>query len=363
MKVVYHSVEPQNKRATYTEFNTLDFNLDFSGRKMVAGSVRLEGVVNKQSIKNVLNSNIGAHSFIDTIQVSVDGAGGIVEDIQDYGHYVNKKMITSTNEMDFFDASLMTGLCSVSPQGIKEIFQAGQSEDGSTDFAKTTNDFSIKPLCGLNNLLEGSLNYSKTGNINVSIKLAPKDKVYRDVRDKDLDNTYTLSDVRISYMTEEDDGDKSDIVMETVQTVKSVVDSSYSTLNATIVGDVRNVAITFQDQRTENQEDQDEYWTAKLPELERVEFLVNDATGMIKYDLEDNLEIVERFIQSMNNGKLAKNQLGQLKQSTQLAFGVGMDFGGYLQLQDNKIRVVLKSAVTNAAPFNAYMCFKTRVAF
>lgn len=37
----FHSVEAENVRAQYTEFDSVDFALDFENRAMVAGSVRI----------------------------------------------------------------------------------------------------------------------------------------------------------------------------------------------------------------------------------------------------------------------------------------------------------------------------------
>jgi hypothetical protein len=37
----YHMTQPSNKRDSYSEFDTIDFNLNATGRKLVGGSVRL----------------------------------------------------------------------------------------------------------------------------------------------------------------------------------------------------------------------------------------------------------------------------------------------------------------------------------
>jgi len=42
---LYHSIEPENSKATYTEYDNVDFVMNFEGRKLVCNTVRLEGSI------------------------------------------------------------------------------------------------------------------------------------------------------------------------------------------------------------------------------------------------------------------------------------------------------------------------------
>lgn len=363
--LIYHSVEPQNKRQVYNPLFNLDFNLDFQGRKLIPGSVRLEGVVLREDRGAVFNSRLGSHALIDSLSVQIDNAGGIVEDLQDYGHYVLKKIITSrTDEELGYNASHLVALQSANQTTAKEVVQLGSSNNGANNLTENTGDFSMKPYCVLNNALmeSGSMNYSKTGMIKLSVRLADGVKALENTDNGNV--SYIITDLRICYITEMEDDDTRPIVVEGIQTVKSTVEGNFTSLNASVVGAVRNVSVTFQDVLKENNPLTDEYQTFFIPQIERVEFLFNDATNtMITYNIDNNVEILDRFVESMNRGNRTHNSLGVINSKNNQAFGLGLDFGGYIPLDSNKIRVVITSGLNTTGTLNAYMCFKTRLSF
>lgn len=363
--IVYHSVEPQNKRQVYNPLFNLDFNLDFQGRKLVAGSLRLEGVLLREDPSAVMNSRLGAHALVDSLSVQIDNAGGLVEDIQDYGHYVLKKIIASrTDEELGYNASHLVALQSANQSTAKDVVQSGSSNNGANNLLQNTSDFSIKPYCILNNALagSGSMNYSKTGMIKLTVRLADGNKALENQVQGNIN--YTLVDLRVCYMTEMEDDDTRPVMVEAIQTVKSTVEGNFTSLNASVVGAVRNVSVSFQDITKESNPLEDEYETFFLPNVERVEFLFNDATNsLITYNIDNNVEILDRFVESMNRGKRGHNSLGIINAKNNQAYGLGLDFGNYIPLDSNKIRVVIRSALSTTGPLNAYMCFKTMLSF
>ena len=363
--IVYHSVEPQNKRNFYGPLFNLDFNLDFQGRKLVPGSVRLEGVLLREDSGALMNSRLGAHSLVDSVSVQIDNAGGLVEDLQDYGHYVLKKLITSrTDEELAYNASHLVALQCANQTTAKSVVQAGSSNNGANNLEQTTADFSIKPYCVLNNALagSGSMNYSKTGMIKLTVRLADGNKIF--VNPDNGQVNYTVENLRLCFMSELEDDDTRPIMVEAIQTVKSTVEGNFTSLNATVVGAVRNVSVSFQDVLKESNPLADEYETFFLPNVERVEFLFDDATNtMVTYNIDNNVEILDRFVESMNRGRRTHNSLGIINAKNNQAYGLGLDFGDYIDVQSNKIRVVISSALSTTGTLNAYMCFKTKVSF
>jgi len=81
---LYHSVEPENSKSAYTEYDNVDFVMNFEGRKLICNTVRLEGLlrvttaganipINADSVtkKIFIDPSVGIHSVIDNIQTSV----------------------------------------------------------------------------------------------------------------------------------------------------------------------------------------------------------------------------------------------------------------------------------------------------
>ena len=54
-QIVYHRVIPENLKDSYVEFDQVDFNLSFEGRKMVVGSLRIEGELEVKYDSRFLN--------------------------------------------------------------------------------------------------------------------------------------------------------------------------------------------------------------------------------------------------------------------------------------------------------------------
>jgi hypothetical protein len=365
--IVYHSIEPENKRDEYVEYNQLSFNMDFQGRKIDPNTVRLVGQLVK-SDADILNNDIGTHSLIDTVSVSFDGLGGLVEEIPDYGHYVVKHMIThKTSDEVGYNSGTLASLCSGDSIPIQTVLQGGNDLEAD---GNATLDFSVKPMICLNNMVSGSLNYSKVQTGRVVIRLSPVGKaLFRTDNFDDNDEnttepefTYTIKDLRLNFTTLPEDGNNGPIIMETVQTVKSVLQSKNDSLNATVVGNIRNVSVSFQKQSNENQQNHDEYKTELINGVNRLQFLWNDATNsIITYEMKTPQEILERFIRSMNSGRLNHNQLGVMSRANSRGYGVGLDFGSFIELESNKVRIVIDSDLEDK--MNAYMCFKTLVSF
>jgi hypothetical protein len=81
----YHSVQPMNKKDTYTDFDNVDFLISAVGRKVVGGSVRLVGDVTvyptgttTQLSETVAYDGLtGSHSWFSSIVTSCSSVGQI----------------------------------------------------------------------------------------------------------------------------------------------------------------------------------------------------------------------------------------------------------------------------------------------
>ena len=74
--LIYHSIRPENEQDTYTEFDQIDWVLTFEGRKMIPGSLRIEGdvIITSDAGSTTQNTSsfigldhqVGAHSLFDS---------------------------------------------------------------------------------------------------------------------------------------------------------------------------------------------------------------------------------------------------------------------------------------------------------
>ena len=112
----YISLEPVNLKTTYSEYDTIEFDVIFSGRKLRLNNIRLAADIATPNgtpttgdlrTKNTLNDfqldpMVGAHSFIDSISTEFSNAGknsGTVESLQEYPRYA-KMYYAGTQTMD-----------------------------------------------------------------------------------------------------------------------------------------------------------------------------------------------------------------------------------------------------------------------
>ena len=106
--ILLHSVVPQNEKATYSQGDQIDFLIDFPGRKLIPGSVRLEALCETEKSAGAANdtnflqldNQAGAHCFIDSVTTEMANLG-VVETINsDYARYVKMKTQASVSKAD-----------------------------------------------------------------------------------------------------------------------------------------------------------------------------------------------------------------------------------------------------------------------
>jgi len=88
---LYHSVEPENSKSSYTEYDNVDFVMNFEGRKLICNTVRLEGLLRVTTAganlpvsaggdvtkKIYIDPSVGIHSVIDSVQTSLLTLGSV----------------------------------------------------------------------------------------------------------------------------------------------------------------------------------------------------------------------------------------------------------------------------------------------
>tara|TARA_R100000388_G_C7112490_1_gene97237 strand:- start:37 stop:342 length:306 start_codon:yes stop_codon:yes gene_type:complete len=89
--------------------------------------------------------------------------------------------------------------------------------------------------------------------------------------------------------------------------------------------------------------------------INRVEFNFNNAVERISYPIEDLNEMNQRFIDSyLDTGH---NRTGGDRRNDNMGFGVGISFGGLVNLENQTFGLQVTSGASNQHPYNCYQYF------
>lgn len=367
--IQYHSTDPEALQTSYVEFNNCDFIINVGeGRSLVRNSTRLCGDVkittdgNTQTTGQIFfDFRIGIHSLIDSVQVSFGSAdnGGVKENIQNYGRWAAMQAVASLNEDDYLNASNLIELRAPNELCV-ERFADGVLTDG-TQPVRTNMDFAAKPLCILNKMLGDHLPFEKSGEIRLTINLARNISALMGSA-QGQGATYEISNFRCLYQSVETamDWQKTNTSMRSVYNVKSSIQSASANISAQVPSMCDSVSASFQRQDEENQNVLNNYSLAQVPSITRVQFLWNSSTNRyITYEMLDQTEMLHRFIDSFKDTGHNQCMLDTFR--TNGGFGLGMSFGGFVDLSKQQFSLQLSSAISNLFPYNVYMYFHSLV--
>jgi len=371
---LYHSVEPENSKATYTEYDNVDFVMNFEGRKLVCNTVRLEGLlrVSTQGVnlpldgagaittKIFIDPSIGIHSVVDSIQTSVLSLGS-VENFNGYARYVGMTEDTTTNNNDMCNSENLSELKFPMLQ-IMPVLHGEVARNNAN--LNNPNSFSFKPQFILNTASEVNrqglgMSFNKTGTIRVVFSLARINDV---LFGPDVDNTttYQLENLRLVFTSIPEDGVKNNTVHKVKYHIKQSILSRTTNISSNIPAKCSGVSRSFITQAKENTTGDNSYNRETYPDLQELQFLFNNNTNeYITYQIRDNDEVLLRYLQSM--GKTSKHNRTQLTElSGKHSYGVGLDFQGMIDLSTQTFNVVLNSN-SDIQPMSIHLYFHSMV--
>ena len=364
--IIFHSAQPEARQDAYVEYNNVDFVLAVGeGRSLMRNSVRFNGDIIITKDGNVttgrsggrvyMDPRIGAHAVIDSIQTSFSGAGGVKEVIQNYGRWCTMDAIGTIYEDDYNSAKYQC------EQRCPTAICAGKLAKGETTLGTTpvtdNLDFSIKPLCVLNKMSGDHLPFEKSGDIRLTVNLA------RNMSALMGDNqgsgaTYELTNLHVSYSSLPNGANPANTAttMRSVYNVKSTILSGSANVQAQVPAMCDACSISFQSQDRENVNVYSNYDCNTVQGIRQVEFLFNDATNKyITYQMNDQNEMIHRYIDSFRN--TGHQQMTLDKFRTNAGFGIGIHFGGFIDLSNQRFGVQIDSDINNTKPMNIYLYF------
>jgi hypothetical protein len=361
----YHVVLPENKKDKYGEYETVDFKTSAQGRKMVGGSVRLLGEIvvtgNTAITKKISYDGFtGLHTIIDNIKTSFSNVGQI-ENLDHYGRFVSSKARASLTKNDLFNSMYVCeGRVPDNVLARKLLKGVVDYENVSQDpvVALAPLDFSVKLDFALNNCIGDDLiSFQKTGDILISLQTARNLTCLFGDNDIGGDCIYELSNLRLIYMSVPDDGKASKYAMRVVSSLKQSIQSSFANISTKVPIVADSFFMTFIRQDHENLALYNSLQLEKVPTFKRLEITYNDnLSQQFTYQIDNEEEVLTNFIKSIQ--KVSANNTADLSTlAGNDAYGVGIQFGSYVDLSKTKIGVNLETAISSTTPFSAYMHF------
>ena len=363
--LIYASVEPEAKKSSYSEFDTMDFVINVGeGKALVKNSVKLMGTLRlnhtgtTRATEDVgLNHAIGVHAVIDSTQVNFsDGPkAGNVESLQNYGRLVKMVSAGTQDANDYNNASNLMELRAAS-QALAGKAQIARGTINSGATLTTDQDFACKLHICLNKMDGDNLPYSKSGAIRVSLNLAKNLSALEGGLVGSAAN-YSLSDVRLAYSSMDEAKGASQTVMRTAYNFKSSVLSTTANISAVVPAVCDSVTISAQRQDRESTNVFSNYQLEEVRNFKSIQYMFNDNTSKyISYVIESKEEALEKGVESLvASGVNQVFSAGKLQRNGN--FIAGLPFNGFIDLSNQRFNLQLVSDIDSANPYNLYLYF------
>jgi len=368
--ITYHESSPENNNQSgFTEFSSVDFVIDAPSRKLLKNSIRLEAVV-RATVSSAggrvaaandvkLDNKLGGHAFIESCVVSMPMSKGVVQNAQEYSRYVSQIATASYEKNDYFSSDLQAELRGALEWNGRVALQqiASDNTTGTQDPQDPT--FSIKPLICLNNSTGGNYSFDTNGMIRLSFNLA---KVHHALFGGDCktDSSYTLTDMRVRYMTIPEDNVKDKMIMNSYSMIKNSISSNSANISVRVPSTaVGGVSINFLEQSRESSITHNYNQLMPFPQFQEVNYGFADSTSQfISYTITDLGDALHKGVESLKRG--GANEVNMNAYFANKGYVLGLDFNGeYIDLTQNKFSMNLKSKASNLPQHLVYLYFHT----
>lgn len=363
-----HSIQPENSKSSYTEYDNVDYLMAFEGRKLLCNSIRLEGDMRIQkggaNIAKTddiyFDGSIGAHGLCESIQTSMQSKG-VLENITAYPRMVGMTEDCTTSAPDMLNSE---NVCELK-HPLKRLTNLTMIGETTGQAGSTVNDamsFSFKPQFVLNTArdTEGGepvISFTKSGAVRVVFTLARVANLLNGA-DVDATCTYELTNLRLKFLSVPEDGASNSTFHKVMYHIKQSVLSSRSNVSSKVPAVVDSVSCSFIKQSAEGSFTDNAYDRQVLPKLDDLAFLFNNNTNeYISYTIDSREETLMRYIDSMKDTKHNRMQLTELKGDH--SYGVGLRFGESVDLSNQTFNVSLNSsdAGINDSPYSMHLYF------
>lgn len=373
--ILHHRVIPLSASDTYSPNQTVDFQLAVPGRKIINGSVRIEGTVAVAKAAGgaittaddcKLDCFVGAHSFISQLSTEVESKG-MIETLSNYPRYVSIASKASMSQDDTLSLDMQAELrCGGKVDNGKYALQAvaESSNDGNAPLDRTTPaSWSIKPMCAINRASGNNYSCDRLGSMRLSLILAQNRDAMFGFDNTGNGCTYTLSDLAVRFSTVPEDGDASPMLCRSYfSTVNSISSTSTSLVSRVPSQRVNGVSVCFIDQADSRDAEKNSQALQSVPQFRSTEYLfANSVSGGIEYKITDIGDAIQRGIESLSAS--GHSNVSQQTLQANNGFLLGMSFEGFLDLSRELFsqRLVVDSTTITTNPMDAVSYFHSLI--
>ena len=360
--ILYHEVSPSNDSSSFQEFNSIDFSLDAPSRKLLKNSISLTfelGVISNSTEVVIdrqisLDNKIGYHGVFENFNTTT--SQGTVENINDYGRYVAMLSAATLDENDLYNVRYQAEGRGVTQETGRYALQKPRIRNkGVTKLLNR--EACVYPKIALNSMMGDDYSFDKNGSIGLSTTLSRNNNF---LFGSDMaGSTYTISNVKLHFISVPDDGKQAAMMMNSVVSVKSAINSDSSNLSFKVPAkNCSGVVISFIQQSRENQDGANSYALEKLPNILSLQYMFNSSTSQgISYVIDDQGEMISRGLEALSNA--GHSQVSASKYAVNDGFIIGENFSDSLDLSQQKFTVQIKSSVPaiSSKPRLAYLYF------
>ena len=369
----FHSVNPENLKSSYQEFDNIDFVLSALDRSFVMNSIRLNGeviityptgtnAILPLDAKVAYDGFVGSHCFIDRIDTSSDLYGNI-ENLSYYPRMQSSKAQAVLTKEDLFN-SIYVCENRVASEQLSNVLLKGMVDlDENTnpynpDFT-TPLSFSLKLDFCLNTPIgESMLPYAKTGDIRVKLTLARNLSVLFGNTNIGGSISYQLQNLRMTYESVPDTGKYApQYTMRIKSALKTSIQSSFANISVKVPMVCDRFWATAILQGEEDNSAYNGMQNERIPNLTELQILWNDAmTQQLTYTLRSEEEILYNYIKAVGK-QVGKNDAGLNTLSSNHGWGMGLLFGQLVDLSKTKLGLNITSSVSSGSPYSVYLFF------
>ena len=351
--ILHHQVSPQNDNPDgFEEFNTIDWELMVEGRKLLKNSIVIEAdiVVSKDGTaaltpadKVGLENKIGFHGVFS--DWSCEGAGQNLQSLSDYPRYVNMVSCATLDRCDICNVKHQAegrGATEASGRYVCQPQLARNTSSTAPDRIVPAN-FSIMPKICFNEMVGDDYSFNTYGAVRISCNLARKTQ-FLFGSDLTTASTYKLSNVKLRFISVPDVGSQGSIMMNSVVSVKSTINSQQANIGVKVPAQACNgVVISFIKQSNDNAATENSYALEKLPFLDEVQYLFSDATNKyITYTIDSQDEMRQRGLDALTDAR--HNKVNASTLAANEGEIIGLSFSEFIDLRNQKFSVQLKSS-------------------
>lgn len=349
----YIAVKPIAEADQYSPNSVVDFLIDIGvGNAILPNTLRLNGVLfvqdgNGENITGgediFIDGRVGANALVQ--QIITQFSDRTIENFNYAPRYVAmKSQCQETEDAIMLNAHNATELKTMLDTQEPYILAA------LPDSELYGRSFSVKPVCCLNSA-SGSLAYTKTGQVKVSITLASNQQLLYGTQANIGQYTYFVKGLELTCRVASDQSSPKQVVMTVLSSVKQNITSNNTSLSVIVPIPTQSFSASFKRQADEADQTTCYTSTDTLPVCERVELSFSDSlSNLIEFPLDTTEEIVLNYAVSM--GTQMKHQITHADEV------VGLGFNYNELLRNTKLGVNILSQVINTDPYCCYMYFR-----